>query len=82
MAQVKYSLKQLMHLVEEGVAKNGSSAYQPEDRKSIIGDDPDWKVIGYSESKFGSKFSTTGILYKSVPSNILFVVTGQAMYNW
>ena len=78
MAQAKYSLKQLMHLVEEGVAKNGSSAYQPEDRKSIIGDDPDWKVIGYSESKLG----TTGVLYKSVPSNILFVVTGQAMYNW
>lgn len=78
MAQVKYSLKQLMHLVEEGVAKNGSSAYQPEDRKSIIGDDTDWKVIGYSKSKL----VITGILYKSVPSNILFVVTGQAMYNW
>ena len=78
MAQVKYSLKQLMHLVKEGVAKNGSSAYRPEDRKSIIGDDPDWKVIGYS----GSKLSTTGVLYKSVPSNILFVVTGQAIYNW
>ena len=78
MAQVKYSLKQLMHLVEEGVAKNGSSAYRPEDRKSIIGDDHNWKAIGYSKSKLG----TTGVLYKSVPSNILFVVTGQAMYNW
>ena len=78
MTQVKYSLKQLMHLVEEGVAKNGSSAYQPEDRKSIIGDDHNWKVIGYSKSKL----AITGILYKSVPSNILFVVTGQAMYNW
>ena len=78
MAQVKYSLKQLMHLVEEGVAKNGSLAYQPEDRKSIIGDDQNWKVIGYSKSKL----AITGILYKSVPSNILFVVTGQAMYNW
>lgn len=78
MAQVKYSLKQLMHLVEEGVAKNGSSAYRPEDRKSIIGDDHNWKAIGYSKSKL----AITGILYKSVPSNILFVVTGQAMYNW
>lgn len=78
MAQVKYTMKQLMNLVEEGVAKNASGAYEPEDRKSIIGDDNNWKAIGYADSKYG----TTGVLFKSIPSNILFVVTGQAIYNW
>ena len=76
--QVKYTLKQLMNLVENGVAKNASGCYEPETRKDIIGDDKNWKAIGYSENRNGC----TGVLYKSIPSNILFVVTGQAIYNW
>ena len=78
MAQVKYTTKQLMNLVDNGVAVNASGAFNPEDRKEVLGEDKNWKAIGYSENKYGC----CGVLYMSLPSKKLFVVTGQALYNW